>query len=136
MLPCRALREVSAPRLRLHSAGQGSMCGHCVGRQASSKACSRATDQHSTLKCCCLQSPAPRTSVVMDGGIAEHYSMHRQYLMKALTDLLGESTASRWAKLAAATGWQWAVCTALHKVKVSAAAGFCLGRLGTACVYT
>ena len=50
-----------------------------------------------------VQGPAPRTSVVTDGGIAEHYKTHRTMMCRALADLMGEGSAARCASLFAYT---------------------------------
>ena len=41
------------------------------------------------------EGPAPRTAIVIDGGIAEHYALHRTLLKAGLRDLLGGSAAAR-----------------------------------------
>ena len=41
------------------------------------------------------QGPAPRTAVVMDGGVATHYEAHMDLVRAGLRDLLGGSAAAR-----------------------------------------
>lgn len=41
------------------------------------------------------EGPAPRTAVVVDGGVAAHYAAHRTLLREGLRDLLGGSAAAR-----------------------------------------
>lgn len=41
------------------------------------------------------EEPAPRTAVVIDGGVAKHYTQHRELLRVGLRDLLGGSAAAR-----------------------------------------
>ena len=36
--------------------------------------------------------------MVMDGGIAEHYTAHRNLMGRALADLIGEAAASKYVR--------------------------------------